>query len=224
MKMVMFGMVFVLAGCATQPIGVSADQASKFREQGITVKNVAGASAITLQTKGKAIGGMVLGTVAASVVASNPTSLSPQGLQEAQQAGYAASDVTQATFAAIGNNVKQAEAPAMAMAAALSKSLGATSIRTEDAAYHVDIKQTTWLLGYDSMFGSDNYRVHWQLDAKVFDSANKVVAASVCKGDGDIKQALDTWKADDYAQVKDSAHQVGEACAKQFLDDVGLHS
>jgi hypothetical protein len=73
------------------------------------------------------------------------------------------------------------------------------------------------------MFGSDNYRLHWQLSASVRDNANKVVMTSVCQGDGDAKQALDAWKADDYAKVKDAARQVGETCARQFMGDIGLH-
>lgn len=221
-KLIIAMLAFVLAGCATQPSGVSVDQVTKFREQGVSIGNVKGASAVTLQTKGKAMGSFVLGTIAASAVASSPSSLSPQGMQEAQQAGFAAGDVVQHTVDAIGNDVQQAQTPAMAMAAALNHSLTEGGLGADSAAYHVDIKQALWMLSYDSMFGSDNYRLHWQLNANVLNSANKVVTASVCKGDGDAKLGLNAWKADDYAQVKDAARHVGERCAKQFLDDIGL--
>lgn len=69
--------IFLLAGCATQPGGISTDQVTKFREQGVSIGNVTGASTVMLQTKGKAIGGFLLSTVAASAVASNPAFLSP---------------------------------------------------------------------------------------------------------------------------------------------------
>jgi hypothetical protein len=219
----MMGLAMTLAGCATQPTGVSLDQVTKIREQGLAIGDVKGASSVALKTKGQAIGSMVLSTVAASVVASNPSSISPQGLQEAQEAGMAAGDVTRRTLDAIGNHVSQTQTPSAAMAAAINDSLSKMNMRSDNAAYHVDIKQTTWLLSYDSMFGSDNYRLHWQLSASVRDNANKVVMTSVCQGDGDAKQALDAWKADDYAKVKDAARQVGETCARQFMGDIGLH-
>lgn len=218
----MIGLSLTLAGCATQPTGVSVDQIAKIREQGLAIGDVKAAPSVALKTKGQAIGSMVLSTVAASVVASNPSSISPQGMQEAQQAGMAAGSVTQSTLAAIGNQVSQTQTPGAAMAAAINESLSRINLRSDGAAYHVDIKQTTWLLSYDSMFGSDNYRLHWQLNASVRDHANKVVMTSVCQGDGDTKQALDAWKADDYAKVKDAARQVGETCARQFMGDIGL--
>jgi hypothetical protein len=222
-NLLIVALLAVLTGCATQPSGVSDDQVAKFREQGLTVGHVNGGSAVALKTKGKAVGAFMLSTLAASAVASNPASITPQGMQDAQELGRATGDLVQRGVTAIGNNVHQTETPAAAMAAALTHSLSESGMRTDGAAYHIDIKQTQWLLSYDSMFGSDNYRLHWQLDASVRNSADKVVTASVCRGDDDTKQALDTWKANDYAQVKEVARRVGETCAKQLLNDVGLH-
>ncbi|RDS80537.1 hypothetical protein DWU98_14085 [Dyella monticola] len=219
----MMTLVTLLAGCTTQPVGVSVDQAAKFREQGIVVGDVKGASSVALKTKGQAVTGMVLASVASSIVASNPSSISPQGMQEAQQAGDSAGRVVQSAVSDIGHNVQQAQTPAYAMATSITHSLNDAGIHAAAAAYHIDIKQDVWMLSYDSLFGSDNYRLHWQLSTSVLDGTNKVVSTSVCQGDGDTKQALDAWKADDYAAVKNAVNEVGERCAKQFLGDMGLH-
>jgi hypothetical protein len=221
-NVMMISLSIALSACASQPTGVSVDQAAKFREQGLTVGEVKGASSVAVKTKGQAIGSAVLSTAMASAFASTPTSMSAQGLREAQEAGSSAGYLTQRTLAAIGNNVEQAQTPGMAMAASIHRSLSALPSHPDSAAYHIEIKQTLWLLSYDSMFGADNYRLHWQLNARVLDGANDVVTTSACTGDGDVKQALDTWKADDYAKVKDAARDVGEACARQFLGDIGL--
>jgi hypothetical protein len=219
---VMIALAMTLTACASQPTGVSLDQAVKFREQGLVVGDVKGAAKIALKTKAQAVGSFVLSSVAASAVASTPASISPQGLQEAQEGGMAAGYVTQRTLDAIGNHVQQAQTPATAMAAAIHRSPDALEVHAGNAAYHVEIKQTLWLLSYDSMFGSDNYRLHWQLNASVRDGADKIITTSVCQGDGDTKQALDAWKANDYAKVQDAAREVGENCARQFMGDIGL--
>ncbi|GAB2591588.1 hypothetical protein ISP15_06735 [Dyella jejuensis] len=61
-KLLMAVLVSVLAGCATQPTGIRGDQATKFREQGVSISSVHGASAVVLQTKGRAIGAFTLGS------------------------------------------------------------------------------------------------------------------------------------------------------------------
>ncbi|PXV58496.1 hypothetical protein SAMN04487785_115147 [Dyella jiangningensis] len=207
-----------LVGCATQPVGVSGDQATAFREQGVAVGQVSGAGAVQLKTKGQAIGGMVIGSVVGSAAASSPASATPQGMQQAMELGNMTNSVVQQTVTDIGQHIEQADTPALAMAATIAKAQGERT----SAAYHVDIKQELWLLDYDSMFGSDNYRLHWTVTSKVRDGQGKVVATSRCQGDGEQKRALDEWKAEDYSKVKEVARTVGERCAKQLWGDIGL--
>jgi hypothetical protein len=222
------GMILLLcaagvAGCASQPAGVTTDQSKAFAEQGLGVGKLDGVSSVRVKTKGQAIGGALLGVVAGSV-ASSPTSMSPQGLQEGQQAGMVASSLTQSVVADATGHVQQSQTPAQFMADDLKQSFAKLGSHADSPAYHVNIQQATWLLDYDSMFGSDNYRLHWQLKANVVDANGKTLASSQCQGDGDTKRSLDAWKAGDYAEVKKVADEVGERCAKQFLGDVGLAS
>jgi hypothetical protein len=214
--------VGMLTGCATQPSGVSADQSKAFVEQGLVIGKIDGASSVTVKTKGRAIGGMVLGAVAGSVAASSPASLSPQGLQEAQEMGSVTANRVQRGVTDAAQHVRQALTPAPVMADKLTGIFSRLSIGSDRAAYRVDIHQANGQLDHDSLFGADKYRLHWQLKASVVDHRGKTVATSTCRGDGDIKQALDTWKADDYAAVKNVAGEVGEHCARQFLSDIGV--
>ena len=212
----------LLCACATGPgKGVDAEQIGRFRDQGLTIGKVKAAQAVQVKTKGQAIGSAVIGSVVGSVAASNPSSISPQGMQQAAEFGATAGAVTQRAIAGIGQAVKQVDTPANAMVATITRELDELPAAASPA-YRIDIHQTVWVLDFDSLFGKDNYRLHWELRARVLDAQDKVVASSQCKGDGDEKQALDSWKADDYAKVKAAALAIGERCAGQFLSDIGL--
>jgi outer membrane lipoprotein SlyB len=210
-----------VAGCATQPAGVTTEQSKAFVAQGMAIGKLDGAGSVRVKTKGQAVAGAVIGAVAGSL-ASSPTSMTAQGLQQGQEAGMVANSVAQTTVNDATGHVRQDQTPAEFMADYLKQAFGKLSMPADKPVYHVDIQQATWLLDYDSLFGSDNYRLHWQLTAKVVDANGDTVTRSQCQGEGDTKQSLDSWKAGDYAQVKKVAGEVGIRCAKQFLGDIGV--
>lgn len=212
----------LVAGCAIQPKGISDSHMALIRERGLVVDSVKGASSVQVKTKGMAIGGAVLGTVAGSVVGSNPASMSAQGIGEAQQLGMQTSAMVQRGISDATGHVGQERTPALVMRDAIGEQLSALGVSRDARSFRVNIQQSLWQLSYDSMFGGDNYRLHYEMESSVIGQDGKAVMRSICRGDGEEKKSLDAWRADDYAKVKLVAEEIGASCAKKLLMDVGL--
>ena len=209
-----------LVGCASSPVGMDVARLQDMRAQGVAIEPVK-AQSVSIKTKGQALGGMILGSVLGSVVGS-PRGVSPEALQESQQVATQTSAVVQQAADDYSQKVTQPTTPATAMRDDLQRSLEQAGMAGQARAYHVHIQQQVWLLSYDGMFGSSNYRLHYQLDTELLDQAGKMLTHNTCAGDGKEKDALDAWKANDYAKVKAYAEQVGQQCSRQFLTDIGL--
>ena len=217
-KMGMAAMAAVLvAGCATQPKGISDSHIVQIRERGLVVHEVKGASAVQVKSKGMAIGGMVVGSVVGSVAGGGASSLA-----EGQEIGMQTNALVQRGAADIRTHAAEGQTPALEMSKAIDGKLAKMGVAGGANAYRVEIKQVLWLLSYDSMFGSDNYRLHYDLETAVLGEDGKAIGRSSCQGDGPDKRSLDAWREEDGAKIKAYARDVGEACAGQLLSDIGL--
>ncbi len=217
-KMGMAAMAVVLvAGCATQPKGISDSQIAQIRERGLVVHEVKGASAVQVKSKGMAIGGMVVGSVAGSLAGGGASSIA-----EAQEIGAQTNALVQRGAAGIRTHAAEGQTPALEMGKAIDGKLGKLGVTGGANAYRVEIKQVLWLLSYDSMFGSDNYRLHYNLETAVLGDDGKAIGRSSCQGDGVDKRSLDAWREEDGEKIKAFAREIGEVCARQMLSDIGL--
>lgn len=214
--------VLTLSGCATHPVAPSGEQLLQLRTHGLRVEPVEKASAIRVKTKGQAVAGALFGAIAGSALAGSPQTMTPQALQEAQEMSAQTSALAQRVVSDHGRKVAQARTPALAMSEELTAKLAGLGLPSGPQSYRVVIEQGDWTLDYDSMFGSDNYRLHYELDTSVLDEQGEEVGYSKCVGQSEDTQALDAWKAEDYAKVGDYAKQVGALCGAKLLSDIGL--
>ena len=84
-----------------------------------------------------------------------------------------------------------------------------------------------WELGYESFLTSSDYRLDYDIDVHVTESARtdkqpRRLKTIDCSGTFDRKMPLDQWRADEYQQVDAAAHDIVDHCYELALTGMGM--
>ena len=207
-----------LAGCATGPKpgqGMSADIIREVREQGLSPAfGIDGP--LVKATKTKAVAATLAGMFA--------------GGQRLQITNKSSNGYVQTEGHDSGIDTTQLAAlrgPSEAAALAVDRRLGQAGVPTSaNGKYSIKASSKIWGLTYDSLGGSDNYRLYYDLTLELRHGKD-VLRSYNCAGATEAVTSMKAWLADNEAMVHRNAAAIGDICAEQALvamDIVGARS
>jgi hypothetical protein len=197
-----------LAGCATGPKpgqGMSADVIRDVREQGLRPA-FGFDGAMVKATKTKA----VLGTMAGFFAGGQNLQITHKSANGYVQTEGRDSGIDATQIAAL-------KGPSEATALAVNRRLEHAGVPTTSVGkYSLMASSKAWGLTYDSLGGSDNYRLYYDLTLELREGKD-VLRSYNCTGATEAVTSMKAWLADDEAMVHRNAAAIGDICAEQAL-------
>ncbi|WP_156413931.1 MULTISPECIES: hypothetical protein [unclassified Guyparkeria] len=217
-----------LTACASMPEqqASTAEVRSALLSQAVNVKPPEQPVALAERTKGRAVANTVIASMAATAAANMGGANTMQGMQAnhaiASELGtQMARTLPETELIQAGTGIDRA------LAHRLARYFAQNEAPSESGGVAIAVNAAKWELGYESFLTSSDYRLDYDIDVHVTESTKtdeqaRRLKTIDCSGTFDRKMPLDQWRADDYAQVNEAAHDIVDRCYQLALTEMGM--
>lgn len=192
----------------------------------VAVRPVGQPAVLAERTKGRAVANTVIASMAATAAANMGGAGTTRGMQAnhtiASEFGtQMARTLPEAELIQAGTGLDRA------LAHRLARHFQRDESSPEGNGILIEVNAAKWELGYESFLTSSDYRLDYDIDIHVTESAkadqqDHLLKRIDCSGTFDRKMPIDRWRADDYEQVDQAAHDIVDRCYELALTEVGL--